>query len=986
MRFTTKRFLNTGLSLVLAFALCPAAPALAVDDSDAGEASCAEAAPDQVIVVYKKAQGMQALQVAEASEDAADAELLASQLGSYGAAVQVTLEDGVSVDEAVSEFSQMSNVAFAQPNFSYKLLENNTAQSTADDPFMSDQYYLGAWDETFSTDCGANVEAAWQTAACNGEVTVAILDTGCNLNHVDLKDNLVSDLVYNAVNGTTNVNDTLGHGTHCAGLAGAVANNSVGMAGSSYNAKILPIKVFSGENCYTSYLITAYAYLDGLIENGTLDDLHVINMSLGGYGSYTSDDQALESAIAELRDNHDVLTVCAGGNGDDYGKAYVDTPMYPGDYDECFCVTALNKNGTNCTWSDYNQYKDISAPGYSLLSTVPDSYTTSIYSSGTNATYAYMSGTSMASPLVAGIAALLWAVDPDLTVDDAVSAMESTAHAVNPASNDWSAKSGSAGAIDAAAAVKYVADNVDPSIVSLSQAQIELDQDCFIADGSECRPQVTVTCNGQTLKEGVHYQLSYVNNVSVGTGTVVASAISGSGYRGSVRATFRICKELSKGGWMSSIASQHYTASAITPNVRVYDADNKLLTRNVDYELSYEDNVYPGTARVVATGIGTYNGSISKSFTIEDDAADLRKAIAAGEGDMENILRADSAATVRVDKKWVFSQKYDALADALAAGKELVESYKASGSYSTAAGSVCIAAIESAQAAFLEAVQPGAQLIDISSAQVSGVEASYDYTGLPIKPVPTVAFEGSLLAEGTDYTVSYSGGCVYGGACQVIVKGTGLYEGSVAVAYDIVGYTAQEVDASQVSVGSLVAGSGTIDLSVGTTKLVEGIDYTVAYYSDLLCTASVNPATAPAGSKVYARVTFMGAWSGCVVKPLVVAAKEAFKAATAEVTVTAKAGKVKVASPAKRKVKVTWSAKAGKAAKVTGYRVVLLCNGKVVKRGYVKGCAKASVTYKLAAKYRGKKVHAKVTAYKLSAGKKVFGPVSTLSKAVKVKK
>ena len=584
----------------------------------------ADVAPGEVIVVYEDAlnaanEEQTEAEVEQSLDDATsvkveDAEVLASELGDMGTVVQVTLEDGASVEAAVEEISQVEGVAYAQPNYAYSLLEDESddaaleeldaqeaslQSTTVDDPDLFYQYYLGEWNEPSSKKCGANVEEAWDTARCENTVTIAILDTGCDMDHEDLQGNLLSDLAYNATDADS-VNDTNGHGTHCAGLAGAVANNSIGVAGSSYNANILPIKVFDDNgNCYDDDLIEAYEYLDKLIESGDLNDLHVINMSLGAYSSGEGYwDRALEKVIKEMRDNHNVLTVCAGGNGDANGNAYVDTPMYPSDFGECFSVTALDRYGKNCAWSDYNSRKDISAPGYWMWSTVP---ITDDDPDG----YAYKSGTSMASPLVAGIAALLWEVDPNLTVDDAVEAMEETTNDVNSPSEDWVEKCGSAGAIDAAAAVDYVASEMPGqyTVITLVDDQDEeLDRLVVNVDEDETTtvklPEITgyepVDCPNYTLD--VAYETDDVKKITVKYQRVLTASLS--------------------------YTTLHYTGYARTPTVTVkYGSEtiaNKVSASNDKVDIVYDKgrkNV--GTYNVKVTGKNGVSGEVTLSFTIE---------------------------------------------------------------------------------------------------------------------------------------------------------------------------------------------------------------------------------------------------------------------------------------------------------------------------------------------------------------------------------
>ena len=178
----------------------------------------------------------------------------------------------------------------------------------------------------------------------------------------------------------------------------------------------------------------------------------VINMSVGRYGELYDSDYALQEKIASMREKG-VITICAGGNGDNKDVAYYNNFTFPGDFDECLSVTSLDRQGCNSASSDYGSLKDISAPGENILSTAINGKDASALADDQD--YVSMKGTSMAAPLVSGIAALLWADNPELTVDQVVESLKATAHTVNPAKYDRSGLTGSAGAVDAAAAIAY---------------------------------------------------------------------------------------------------------------------------------------------------------------------------------------------------------------------------------------------------------------------------------------------------------------------------------------------------------------------------------------------------------------------------------------------------------------------------------------------------------------------------------------------------
>lgn len=232
-----------------------------------------------------------------------------------------------------------------------------------------------------------------------------------------------------------------------AGIISARANNGIGLAGASFNATILPVKVFNNAStpeATTASVLSGYKYVVDLATSKTVPNLRVINTSFGSYNTSSSSgyclkDEALRKAIVSAK-SAGIVTVCSGGNGKG-GEPRTDN-IYPADFDECVAVTALNTDNTNCYWSDYNKKKNISAPG--LLVTTTDA----------TGGYSKASGTSMAAPIVSGVFALLFAAVPAATVDDACNAVYATAAPISDAENDRTDISGSHGAIDASAAVE----------------------------------------------------------------------------------------------------------------------------------------------------------------------------------------------------------------------------------------------------------------------------------------------------------------------------------------------------------------------------------------------------------------------------------------------------------------------------------------------------------------------------------------------------
>lgn len=467
---------------------------------------------------------------------------------------------------------------------------------------------------------------AWNYAKSQKRVTVAVLDSGCRLDHEDLQNNILKSYAYDSyydrpltASSAPNSGDPTGHGTHVCGLIAAEANNGRGIAGTSYNANILPVKIFDnyGSGATTATFLRGLEYCRQLIESGKVSNLHVINMSVGYYsdGTKGSVDVLLENKIGVLSDYYNVLCVCAGGNGDNIRTPYVE-PMYPSDFEDCLSVTALDDDNYNCQWSDYNQSKDISAPGEGIVSTY----------NGSVSSYAYMNGTSMAAPIVSGICGLLWAKNPSLQVDEVIEAVEVTANsnAIQYRSGDATdiarrANTGSHGAIDAVKALAYVSDKIaETGSQSISNAQVSGINASYEYTGGKIRPNPTVKISGITLKKNEDYRVSYGNNINVGTATVTIEGIGR--FDGTVVKTFTIGrKNIAKCYATLSGTSFSYTGGAINPavTVQVSSQNTVKLKNGVDYTVTYSNNVNPGTATVTISAKGSnYTGSIVKYYKI----------------------------------------------------------------------------------------------------------------------------------------------------------------------------------------------------------------------------------------------------------------------------------------------------------------------------------------------------------------------------------
>jgi len=246
---------------------------------------------------------------------------------------------------------------------------------------------------------------AWDITTGARDTVIAILDTGIAYNHPDLKGKILQG--YNFIGGNTNAADDQGHGTLVSGAAAALSNNGIGVAGVAWNNLILPVKVLdskgSGSHSTIANGITYAA------DNGA----RIINLSLGS----TSGSRTLERAVNYAWNRNSILVAAAGNNGNS-------TLFYPAAYANVIGVSALNSSDTLPSWSSFGSHVSVSAPGVSILTTT------------VSGSYGYASGTSLASPLVAGVAALVAGSTPQLTNAEVRSIVESTATDLGAAGYD----------------------------------------------------------------------------------------------------------------------------------------------------------------------------------------------------------------------------------------------------------------------------------------------------------------------------------------------------------------------------------------------------------------------------------------------------------------------------------------------------------------------------------------------------------------------
>ncbi len=221
-----------------------------------------------------------------------------------------------------------------------------------------------------------DAELAWPITTAD-PIKVAIIDTGIDLKHPDLKDNIKGG--YNAIYPWKSPKDDNGHGTHVAGIVAAL-NNTIGVVGVGPQIDLYAVKVLNAAG--TGYLSDVIEGLDWAIQNG----MQVVNMSLG-----TSQDvQSFREAVQRVHQAGIVQVAAAGNTGG--------SVVYPAAYPEVIAVSATDQNDQIASWSSRGPEVDLAAPGVNIYSTYKGS------------SYKTLSGTSMSAPHVAGTAALVLSV------------------------------------------------------------------------------------------------------------------------------------------------------------------------------------------------------------------------------------------------------------------------------------------------------------------------------------------------------------------------------------------------------------------------------------------------------------------------------------------------------------------------------------------------------------------------------------------------
>ncbi len=308
-----------------------------------------------------------------------------------------------------------------------------TAQMIPNDSRFSELWAMNNSGQTGGGfDADIDAAEAWDKATGTGQTVVAVIDTGVDYTHPDLKDNIwtntreiagngrdddgngyVDDIRgWDFFNNDANPMDDNGHGTHVSGTIGAVGNNSIGVAGVNWRTKIMPLKFLGGDG--SGYLSGAIDAVNYAVANGA----RLSNNSWGG-GPY---DATLGKAISNAAAKGHIFVAAAGNDSQNNDT----TTSYPSgyNYDNIVAVAATDHLDNLAYFSNYGvNTVDIAAPGVNILSTLPGN------------TYGSYSGTSMATPHVTGALSLYWDANPKATYKEVISALYQSADTVSTLTN-----------------------------------------------------------------------------------------------------------------------------------------------------------------------------------------------------------------------------------------------------------------------------------------------------------------------------------------------------------------------------------------------------------------------------------------------------------------------------------------------------------------------------------------------------------------------
>jgi subtilisin family serine protease len=450
-------------------------------------------------------------------------------------AVRLELWGTPNPSATIAFLKMMPGVRYAEPDYvvSRQIIPNDTSFGTLWGLHNTGQ-------SGGLADADIDAPEAWDTFTGSSSFVVADIDTGVDYNHPDLAANIYSNpnetvngldddgngfvddiRGWDFVNNDNNPIDDNNHGTHVAGTIGAVGNNGIGVAGVNWNVKIMPLKFLNASGSGSTSV--AISCLNYAVSKG----VKVSNNSWGGGGF----SQALFDAITNARNNGHLFVAAAGNSGSNNDAA----AFYPANYnvDNVISVASIDRLDNRSSFSNYGATTvDLGAPGSAILSTVR------------NGGYSSFNGTSMATPHVVGVAALVWGQNPTMTYAQVRDRLFST---VRPVAS-LSGITVTGGVVNAAAALGGGGGGNTPPSVGITSpsngASFTQGANVNFA-GSATDPQDGDVTSGLTWTSNLQGVIGNGgsfsrNNLVVGTHVITASVTDSGGLPGSAQVTISI--------------------------------------------------------------------------------------------------------------------------------------------------------------------------------------------------------------------------------------------------------------------------------------------------------------------------------------------------------------------------------------------------------------------------------------------------------------
>lgn len=511
-----------------------------------------EYSDDKVLVLFDDSMSKSEVKQ-ETKEEGYSAEQVATQLdGSKLATVSTD-----NVKEALKDMQSADGAVYVQPSYTYKV------KDTAIDPYCSQKsgecWQLG----------NVYAENAWAYMKSKGftsKVKVCVIDTGCQTNHEDLAiDTKLSKTFLNGRSYTFKgeANKTSSHGTHVSGIINMTYNNHLGGAGIAAGTDNNIVDLFvcgtssDGENMEDPDIVNALNY-------AAKEGAQVVNLSLGGYVT----DVALNNAIKQGYSKHDIVYCAANGNDGD------STRNTPADLGCVLAVGSTTINNKHSDFSNYNKYIDIAAPGSDVLSTVQ--YNPKDENLTNMDKYAAGEGTSMATPCVTAVCALVRSANPSLKNYQVMDIVQSSA--TDLGKKGWDVYFGS-GLVNAYRAVRYAyvkpVTNVKLSLTAYNAINVSWTGNSeatsysvqYRTYGGQFRsvdsgvPQGTTSCTAKKLAQGTRYQFRVIARDNNGKSAPVYSPWMYTLKKGSVTSVRKYSSKIVNVSWAQVAQATQYEVS-----------------------------------------------------------------------------------------------------------------------------------------------------------------------------------------------------------------------------------------------------------------------------------------------------------------------------------------------------------------------------------------------------------------------------------------